>query len=128
MTCTVSYLAAIRTGRIIVKTAFRLAATLCMTVLSTGAIAAENSCGAPNTMSLQLLGSGGPISDDARASSGSVVWIDGKSRLLMTLAVEPICASVSLEPVSKIYASSAFLTSTPITALIFRPSSKVPTL
>lgn len=65
------------------KTAFRLAATLCMTVLSTGAIAAQNSCGAPDTMSLQLLGSGGPISDDARASSGSVVWIDGKSRLLI---------------------------------------------
>ncbi|MEO9080158.1 MAG: MBL fold metallo-hydrolase [Rhodanobacter sp.] len=33
--------------------------------------------------SLQLLGSGGPISDDARASSGAVIWIDGKARLLI---------------------------------------------
>jgi ribonuclease BN (tRNA processing enzyme) len=70
-------------GRIIVKTAFRVAAALCLTALSTGAIAAENSCGAPDTMSLQLLGSGGPISDDARASSGTVIWINGKSRLLI---------------------------------------------
>jgi ribonuclease BN (tRNA processing enzyme) len=34
-------------------------------------------------MSLELLGSGGPISDDQRASSGEVIWIDGKSRLLI---------------------------------------------
>lgn len=34
-------------------------------------------------VSLQLLGSGGPISDDARASSGAVIWIDGKARLLI---------------------------------------------
>lgn len=34
-------------------------------------------------ISLQLLGSGGPISDDARASSGAVVWIDGRARLLI---------------------------------------------
>lgn len=34
-------------------------------------------------ISLQLLGSGGPISDDKRASSGAVIWIDGKARLLI---------------------------------------------
>lgn len=34
-------------------------------------------------ISLQLLGSGGPISDDARASSGALVWINGKARLLI---------------------------------------------
>lgn len=34
-------------------------------------------------ISLQLLGSGGPISDDRRASSGAVIWIDGKARLLI---------------------------------------------
>lgn len=34
-------------------------------------------------ITLQLLGSGGPVSDDARASSGAVVWIDGKARLLI---------------------------------------------
>ena len=35
------------------------------------------------SFTLQLLGSGGPISDDARASSGEVIWIDGKSRLMI---------------------------------------------
>jgi ribonuclease BN (tRNA processing enzyme) len=34
-------------------------------------------------IALQLLGSGGPISDDARASSGAIVWIAGKARLLI---------------------------------------------
>lgn len=71
-------------GRIIVKIVFGMAAALCLTALSTGAIAADdNSCGAAGTMSLQLLGSGDPISDDARASSGTVVWINSKSRLLI---------------------------------------------
>lgn len=32
---------------------------------------------------LQLLGSGGPISDDKRASSGEVIWYKGKSRILI---------------------------------------------
>jgi ribonuclease BN (tRNA processing enzyme) len=72
-----------RTGRLIVKTTRFVAALFCIGALSGGAIAAENRCGAPNSMSLQLLGSGGPISDDARASSGTVIWIDGKSRLLI---------------------------------------------
>ena len=35
------------------------------------------------SFTLQLLGSGGPISDDARASSGSVIWWQGKSRVLI---------------------------------------------
>jgi len=34
-------------------------------------------------IALQLLGSGGPISDDARASSGALVWINGKARLMI---------------------------------------------
>ncbi len=32
---------------------------------------------------LQLLGSGGPISDDLRASSGELVWWKGKSRVMI---------------------------------------------
>ena len=32
---------------------------------------------------LQLLGSGGPITDDARASAGEVIWLDGKSKILI---------------------------------------------
>ena len=32
---------------------------------------------------LQVLGSGGPIADDGRASSGYLVWIDGRSQILV---------------------------------------------
>ena len=32
---------------------------------------------------LQVLGSGGPIADDGRASSAYIVWIDGKSRVMI---------------------------------------------
>ncbi|WP_192482764.1 MULTISPECIES: MBL fold metallo-hydrolase [Cysteiniphilum] len=35
------------------------------------------------SLSLQLLGSGGPISDDKRASSGEIIWINGKARILI---------------------------------------------
>ena len=35
------------------------------------------------TVALQILGSGGPESGDKRASSAYVVWIDGKSRVLV---------------------------------------------
>ena len=38
-------------------------------------------CTAPTAV--QVLGSGGPIADDARASSGYLVWIDGEARLLV---------------------------------------------
>lgn len=34
-------------------------------------------------IALQVLGSGGPIADDNRASSGYLLWVDGKSRLLI---------------------------------------------
>ena len=34
-------------------------------------------------VSLQVLGSGGPIADDARASSSYLVWRAGKSRFLV---------------------------------------------
>ncbi|MDH4018872.1 MAG: MBL fold metallo-hydrolase [Xanthomonadales bacterium] len=33
--------------------------------------------------SLQVLGSGGPIADDGRASSGYLIWVDGRSRFLV---------------------------------------------
>ena len=47
------------------------------------ACAAGNaSCGASG-IALQVLGSGGPIADDGRASSGYLVWIDGESRYLI---------------------------------------------
>ena len=34
-------------------------------------------------MALQVLGSGGPIADDGRASSGYLVWVDGRARALI---------------------------------------------
>ncbi len=40
------------------------------------------SCGAPG-VALQILGSGGPIADDDRASSGYLVWINGESKFLI---------------------------------------------
>jgi ribonuclease BN (tRNA processing enzyme) len=50
--------------------------------LATAASAAEPQCAAAGN-SIQFLGSGGPISDDARASSGLVVWMQGRSRILI---------------------------------------------
>ena len=43
------------------------------------------SCGArhPDGVALQILGSGGPIADDRRASSGYLVWVDGRARALV---------------------------------------------
>ncbi len=34
-------------------------------------------------LALQILGSGGPIADDNRAASGYLLWINGKSRLMV---------------------------------------------
>jgi ribonuclease BN (tRNA processing enzyme) len=34
-------------------------------------------------VALQVLGSGGPIADDGRASAGYIVWVDGQSRFLI---------------------------------------------
>lgn len=43
----------------------------------------ENGCVPDQGVVLQVLGSGGPIADDGRASSGYVVWVDGVSRVLI---------------------------------------------
>jgi ribonuclease BN (tRNA processing enzyme) len=40
-------------------------------------------CAPADGLTLQVLGSGGPIADDGRASSGYLLWIDGKSRVLV---------------------------------------------
>jgi ribonuclease BN (tRNA processing enzyme) len=44
---------------------------------------AATTCPPAEGVALQILGSGGPIADDSRASSGYIVWIDGKSRVLI---------------------------------------------
>ena len=43
----------------------------------------EGSCPPANGVALQVLGSGGPIADDARASSSYLVWVDGVARVLI---------------------------------------------
>ena len=40
-------------------------------------------CPPAGGVALQVLGSGGPIADDGRASSGYLLWIDGRSRVLV---------------------------------------------
>ncbi len=40
-------------------------------------------CAASDGVTLQVLGSGGPIADDGRASTGYLLWIDGHARLMV---------------------------------------------
>jgi ribonuclease BN (tRNA processing enzyme) len=40
-------------------------------------------CPPADGVAVQVLGSGGPIADDARASSAYLVWVDGKARVLI---------------------------------------------
>jgi ribonuclease BN (tRNA processing enzyme) len=54
-----------------------LAAIVCLTSSITNA-----DCGSSG-VSVQVLGSGGPVADDARASSGYLLWIDGHARVLV---------------------------------------------
>ena len=50
----------------------------------TGACApAPAACPPEAGVALQVLGSGGPIADDARASTAYLIWVDGKSRMLI---------------------------------------------
>lgn len=40
-------------------------------------------CPPATGIALQVLSSGGPIADDGRASSSYLIWVDGKSRVLI---------------------------------------------
>jgi ribonuclease BN (tRNA processing enzyme) len=40
-------------------------------------------CPGAEGVALQVLGSGGPIADDGRASTGYLLWVDGESRVLI---------------------------------------------
>jgi ribonuclease BN (tRNA processing enzyme) len=52
--------------------------------LAAAAIAAPaDACPGQQGVVLQVLGSGGPIADDGRASSGYLVWVDGRARVLV---------------------------------------------
>lgn len=60
-----------------------LAALLCL--MADNGFAASNSLHCPQSkgLFLQVLGSGGPIADDGRASTGYLLWSGGKSRFLI---------------------------------------------
>ncbi len=58
-------------------------AFLAFSLLLAGCERPPGSCVQPEGVTLQVLGSGGPIADDGRASTAYVVWIDGKSRVLI---------------------------------------------
>ena len=45
--------------------------------------ARASACTENEGVAVQVLGSGGPIADDARASSGYLVWVDGRARALI---------------------------------------------
>ena len=55
----------------------------CALTLLMAAAQADGGCAKEGQVVLQVLGSGGPIADDGRASSGYVVWHDGESRVLI---------------------------------------------
>ena len=52
-------------------------------LLTSACTRSEAECPADDGIALQVLGSGGPIADDGRASSGYIVWVDGVSRVLI---------------------------------------------
>jgi len=60
---------------------FSLSLTACM--FSMPSDASTQYCATQGDVVLQVLGSGGPIADDARASSGYVIYVDGHARLLI---------------------------------------------
>lgn len=47
------------------------------------AISLAGQCPPASGVAVQVLGSGGPIADDSRASSAYLIWVDGKSRVLI---------------------------------------------
>jgi ribonuclease BN (tRNA processing enzyme) len=67
------------TIRIFIKTL----STLVVCLLTPAFQPLQAACPAPTGVSLQILGSGGPIADDGRASSSYLVWLDGKARVLI---------------------------------------------
>ena len=56
---------------------------LLLSIASTACAGQAPECPPAEGVALQVLGSGGPIADDGRASSGYIVWVDGKSRVLV---------------------------------------------
>lgn len=53
------------------------------TICADSASALPNACVRKSGVTLQVLGSGGPIADDARAGTSYLIWVDGRSRILI---------------------------------------------
>ena len=67
-----------------IRSFINLVALIGVAVMFSTACTRENtSCVPGDGVTLQILGSGGPIADDSRASTGYLLWIDGKSRVLI---------------------------------------------
>ena len=67
-----------------IRSFINLVTLIGVTLIFSAACARNNeACVRGEGVTLQILGSGGPIADDARASSGYLVWADGKSRVLI---------------------------------------------
>jgi ribonuclease BN (tRNA processing enzyme) len=60
-----------------------LIALLCFSSVDSLADGRPAGCTGSDNPMLQVLGSGGPIADDGRASSGYLIWIGGRSRFLI---------------------------------------------
>jgi ribonuclease BN (tRNA processing enzyme) len=60
-----------------------LLALLCNLTVDAYANSNPSGCPLSEGLTLQVLGSGGPIADDSRASTGYLLWIDGRSRFLI---------------------------------------------
>jgi len=54
-----------------------------LVALSTACADQPVTCPPAEGVAVQVLGSGGPIADDARASSAYLVWVDGKARIMI---------------------------------------------
>ncbi len=61
----------------------RLLSSVLILLAAAGAALADEQCPAEAGVTLQVLGSGGPIADDGRASTGYLVWVDGAARVLI---------------------------------------------
>ncbi|MGD2083994.1 MAG: MBL fold metallo-hydrolase [Chromatiales bacterium] len=64
-----------------VRLPLRGVARFCIVLLALAAAASHAEC--PGSLAVQVLGSGGPRTESARASSGYLIWIDGRSRALI---------------------------------------------
>ena len=72
------------TARLEIRRIQRVTLLLCIAFVGPIACAQTvESCPVSEGVTLQILGSGGPIADDGRASAGYLVWIDGESRVMI---------------------------------------------